>query len=61
MARILGLLLAKSIQNPHFGGRTEREREKREQTLCTALKRLLLFSTSSTTGYVLDPKCLQGT
>lgn len=59
MARILGLLLAKSIQNPHFGGSTERE--KREQTLCTALKRLLLFSTSSTTGYVLDPKCLQGT
>lgn len=59
MARILGLLLAKSIQNPHFGGRTERE--KRKQTLCTALKRLLLFSTSSTTGYVLDPKSLRGT
>lgn len=56
---LLGLLLAENIQNLPFGRRGERQ--KREQTLCTALKRLLLFSTSPTTGYVLDPKSLQGT
>lgn len=33
MARILGLLLAKSIQNPRFGGRMERERERKESRL----------------------------
>lgn len=55
---ILDLLLAENIQNLSFGGKGERK--KREQTLCTALKRLLLFSTSPTTGYVLDPKSLQG-
>lgn len=58
-AMILGFLLAKNRQNLPFGGREERN--EREQTLCTALKRLLIFSTSPTTGYVLDPKSLRGT
>lgn len=58
MVIILGLLLAENIQNLTFGESGERERK--EQTLCTALKRLFPFSTSPTTGYVLDPKISVG-